>query len=119
MYLRTNKLLKFFCILVFSLELLAPAIFYTQPFNSEPTKFYSFQKALTHINLTLLVFTEECDSEERDDIDGREIILFTNHPPVDSGLKLTETAMVNSLLCQGELFRSIPLLFELYCRYSI
>lgn len=120
MYLRTNKLLKFFAILVFSLELLAPAIFYTESAYSKLTKFFSFQKTLTHVNLALSVFTEECDTEERDDIDGRGIILFTGHSLLDTRLKFAEAARVNSFfLCQDEYFRSSPSLFELHCMYVI
>jgi hypothetical protein len=119
MKLRTSKVLKFLAILLFSLESLAPTLFY----NSVPrelVKYSSFERTYTTQSLFLSTYAEECNTEERMDASGRQIMLLADVLTTESLTSFTERAPMNSFFrTQQGRSASAPPLFKLHCTYLI
>lgn len=69
MQLRNSYILKFFALLLFSFELLAPSLISTECFNGQETDSTTFVSVIKP-NLYSFLFLEECNEEEREGKDA-------------------------------------------------
>lgn len=121
MKLRTNKVLKIFAILLFSLESLAPSVFFDSCGLDEFVRFPSIEKTHTfQKNLVLSLFTEACDTEERVEAGGKQIVLTANQLLEECALRFSARAYSCSFQhSRQERCAFTPPLFELHCTYLI
>jgi hypothetical protein len=114
MKLKDNRILKYGLILLFSIEFLAPAVI--APLSGYEAKFDSFRNPSRTFNLTLTLFAEENDGEERDASYSHEIILINNYLADNIFREFNSPTIV---LSQEVYSRTAPPLFRLHCTYLI
>lgn len=120
MKLRTSKVLKILAILLFSLESMAPTVFFSYNRPEEFVKISSFEKLYTTQSLFLSVFTETCDSEGREDATGKQAVLFSNQLTTLSSLTiLSKGPSLSHIVAQQARCTSTAPRFKLHCTYNI
>jgi hypothetical protein len=120
MKLRTSKILKMVAILLFSLESLVPTAFSFPYGTPDVATLSKVEKAFVSQNPHLSLFTEACDTEEREDSISKVQVDFT-YPSADQSFltMLDEGAAILSLCTQKAWWASAPPLFKLHCVYTI
>ena len=121
MRIRTNKVLKFFALLLFSLEFLAPAMLVdiTDPQGTQDK--IQLVDGAHHQNMLYSIFTEEISENEEGREGQKDIILFTDFDFSSSVLQLLGSAPSSSknLSITSERFDTQPALFKLNCTFLI
>ena len=117
MQLRTNRVLKNFVILLFSLESLAPSVFFVPTTFEDSSLPDGGKRFFTH-TVQMSIYAEECDVEERDpcsqeiDLSANKIVLaFQNYQTVVLPILFTDAS--------SNRVASSPPLFRLHCLYRI
>ncbi len=113
MQLRNSYLLKFFAILLFSFELMAPALLNTeaQPDDSDARDQSHLTAAQSSINS--LLFLEECNEEERE---GKDALPLAIEVYLFKYLSLANYSCRTNIPLQSRqnLFDTHPPLYQLY-----
>lgn len=122
MGLRTNKVLKFFALLLFSLEFMAPAILVDiANAESNQDKVQLVADGAHHQNILFSIFSEEITENEEGRAGQKDTILFADFGFNTSYLRLLFTEPVrckySSLI--SEQFDTQPALFKLNCTFLI
>ena len=121
MRLRTNKVLKFFALLLFSLEFLAPAILVDMADSGGNQDSVQLVDASRHQNFLFSVLTEEISENEEGREGQKEIITITDFHFTSRFLQLLgavpATCKYSSLI--SERFETQPALFKLNCTFLI
>jgi len=121
MRIRTNKVLKFFALLLFSLEFLAPAMLVdiSDPQGSQDK--VQLVDGGHHQNMLYSIFTEEISENEEGREGQKDIILFTDFDFASSVLQLLGSAPFSgkNLSITSERFDTQPALFKLNCTFLI
>jgi len=115
--LRNNTILRFFAILLFSFELLAPAFLGAPACEFETHEGSSAISLQPSHTLTSLLFVEERNEEERN---SRDFFLTENFLAVSwfATASLTENKALQ-IFQVGDKFNTHPPLFHLHCVFQI
>ena len=121
MYLRTNKVLKFFALLLFSLEFMAPAMLIDLADSGLSQDKVQLIDSGHHYNILYSIFTEEISENEEGREDQRVIILFTDLDLASSFKQLLTNAPGKSKHSSfiSQQFETQPALFKLNCTFLI
>lgn len=123
MGLRTNKALKFFAILLFSFEMIAPALIasVSEPLElSQETSVYSNEGHLTNIISSLLCEENNGEEEERESKDHKSHALLSDFDAFEYfATRITTETRQTSWVEPHETTASQPPLFTLFHSYLI
>ncbi len=120
MKLRTSKVLKMIAILLFSLESLVPTVFSAPYATPEQATRSKVESAFISQSLFLSLYTEECDTEEREDVISHEQRSLTQLLAAQSIVTpLDGCRGISFALTQHPRWASAPALFKLHCIYQI
>lgn len=123
MRLRTSKALKYFAILLFSFEMLAPAVLTDEvsPGN-ELRRDASIVNHTNHLGnlISSLLFEETSSEEEKATRDHKPVFLFSDFDFVQTFVQLTETPLsISTFVDVTGQTDSQPALFTLFHSYLI
>ncbi len=120
MKLRTSKILKVVAILLFSLESLVPTVFSTPYGTPEQATFTGAETAFITHHLFLSLYTEACDTEEREDAIGKMPVISAHPIAVQSFPTIQDEEAAHSVRrTQQARWSAAPPLFVLHCTYVI
>lgn len=122
MSLRTSTALKFFAILIFSFELLAPAIVHAEtPADSNANRSRSSITQTAHFSvISMLLMEENSSEEEKGNRDHRAVLSFTDLGFIVTFLQITDAEpKTTHWVPTHERFGSQPPLFTLHRTFLI
>ncbi len=123
MKLRSSKALKFFAILLFSFEMIAPALITDNEgaeASRQETRLYSNEGHFTNLITSLLCEENNGEEEERESKDHKSTIIFSDFDFFEAYAQLVATETRNTSWVEPhETTASQPPLFTLFHTYLI
>jgi hypothetical protein len=121
MRLRTNKVLKFFALLLFTLEFMAPAILVDIAHTESNQNTVQLVDGGHHQNILFSIFSEEITENEEGREGQKDTILFADFGFIPNCLHLL---LIEPVACKyssliSEQFDTQPALFKLNCTFLI
>jgi len=121
MRLRTNKVLKFFALLLFSLEFLAPAILVDIAAAESNQDQVQLVDGVHHQNILFSIFSEEITENEEGREGHKDSVVFSGFGFASRLLQLQAIEPTSSKYSSSisEQFDTQPALFKLNCTFLI